>query len=77
MPMKGQPPHGQGTAAARYRRCGHGIQPKIFPDSAMRFMNVKDENLSAEVNEQLSKPSHRLIGLGAEAVMGIHHERKL
>jgi AAA domain len=52
------------------------LHPVVFLDTAIRFMDVEDENQAAEVNRKLAKPCHQLIGLGAEAVIGIHHARK-
>jgi AAA domain len=52
------------------------LRPVVFLDTAIRFMNVKDENQSAEVSQGLANPCFQLIGLGAEAVIGLHHSRK-
>jgi hypothetical protein len=52
------------------------LRPVVFLDTAVRFMNVKDENQSAEISQGIAKNCFELLRLGAEAVIGLHHSRK-
>ena len=52
------------------------LNPVVFLDTAIRFANVEDENSASQNAQGMAKAVFRLIHLGAQAVVCLHHRAK-
>ena len=52
------------------------LKPVIFLDTAIRFSNIEDENSSSQNAQGLAKAVFRLLHIGAQAVVCLHHRPK-
>jgi hypothetical protein len=52
------------------------LKPVVFLDTAIRFSNIEDENSSSQNAQGLAKAVFRLLHIGAQAVVCLHHRPK-